>query len=75
MELDEKVNENLKMQFKALQELQQKRMQNLMEKKREKQQSLQNSNEDNKKETFGVQDDLSLSTLDSQMLKEDIGVK
>lgn len=76
--MDEDVNENLKMQFKALQVLQQKRMHNLMEKKREKQQSLKNSNEGNQngvQQPFGVQDDLNLSTLDSPMLKEDIGVK
>ncbi|XP_066485188.1 coiled-coil domain-containing protein 13 [Tiliqua scincoides] len=75
MELDEEVNENLKMQFKALQELQQKRMQNLMEKKRDKQQSLKTSDEENQNEIFGVQDDLGLSTLDSPVLKEGIGIK
>ncbi|KAL7977779.1 hypothetical protein Chor_014586 [Crotalus horridus] len=35
MDADEAVSENLKMQFKTLQEQQQKRMQNLMEKKKE----------------------------------------
>ncbi|XP_053121475.1 coiled-coil domain-containing protein 13 isoform X2 [Hemicordylus capensis] len=72
MELDEEVNENLKMQFKALQEQQQKRMQNLMEKKKEKQQSLKTNSKDNQEESFGVQDNLDLSSLDSPMLKEDI---
>ncbi|XP_061443333.1 coiled-coil domain-containing protein 13 [Rhineura floridana] len=73
MEFDEEVNENLKMQFKALQEQQQKRMQSLMEKKKEKQQSLKESDKGCQDEAFGVHDDLSLSTLDSEMSKEDIG--
>lgn len=69
MEPDEDVNENLKMQFKALQEQQQKRAQNLMEKKKEKQQSLKNTLKDG----FGTQgDDLSLGGLDSQMSKEEV---
>ncbi|XP_062972383.1 coiled-coil domain-containing protein 13 [Elgaria multicarinata webbii] len=71
MEFDEEVNENLKMQFKALQEQQQKRMQNLMEKKKEKQQSLK-TNKDSQNEAFGVKDDLDLSTVGSEMPKEDV---
>ncbi|XP_054847590.1 coiled-coil domain-containing protein 13 [Eublepharis macularius] len=63
MESDEQVNENLKMQFKTLQEQQQKRMQNLMEKKKEKQQSLTQCDKDGPNEIFGVRDDLALSTL------------
>nr|XP_056713775.1 coiled-coil domain-containing protein 13 [Euleptes europaea] len=74
MESDEQVNENLKMQFKTLQEQQQKRMQNLLEKKKEKQQqSLTKCHTDGQKDIFGVPDDLVLSTLDCQVAKEDFG--
>ncbi|XP_053265368.1 coiled-coil domain-containing protein 13 isoform X3 [Podarcis raffonei] len=73
MEPDEEVNENLRMQLKALQEQQQKRMQNLMEKKKEKQQqSVKQSEKGNPEEAFGVQDDLGLYTVGSEMSKEHI---
>ncbi|XP_060104331.1 coiled-coil domain-containing protein 13 [Heteronotia binoei] len=71
MESDEQVNEHLKMQFKILQEQQQKRMQNLLEKKKEKQQSLTQGHPDGQKDIFGVSDDLALSTLDCPVAKED----
>nr|XP_008110444.1 PREDICTED: coiled-coil domain-containing protein 13 [Anolis carolinensis] len=67
MDVNEEVIENLKMQFKTLQEQQQKRMQALMGKKKEKQQSLKESSQ----ETFGVQDDLNLSMLENEVPKED----
>ncbi|XP_067386510.1 coiled-coil domain-containing protein 13 isoform X3 [Emydura macquarii macquarii] len=71
MESDKGLNENLKIQFKALQEQQQKRLQNLMEKKKEKQHGQKGSN-NNEKETFGVQDDLNLFKVDGQLSNEDI---
>nr|XP_060638649.1 coiled-coil domain-containing protein 13 [Anolis sagrei ordinatus] len=68
MDDNEEVIENLKMQFKTLQEQQQKRMQALMGRKKEKQQNLKESSQD----TFGVQDDLNLSMLEeSEVPKED----
>ncbi|XP_044281109.1 coiled-coil domain-containing protein 13 isoform X2 [Varanus komodoensis] len=70
MEIDEQLNENLKMQFRALQEQQQKRMLDLMEKKKAKQQSLQTS-KDGQNEAFGVQDDLNLTALEMEISKED----
>ncbi|KAM8967181.1 coiled-coil domain-containing protein 13 [Pelodytes ibericus] len=54
MESDDTVNENLRIQFKALQEQQQRRMQRLMERKKEKLQSP-------KDQTFGIGDELDLS--------------
>ncbi|KAG6929390.1 coiled-coil domain containing 13 [Chelydra serpentina] len=73
MESDKGLNENLKIQFKALQEQQQKRLQNLMEKKKEKQhgQKQQQPN-NNPTETFGVQDDLNLCKADGQLSNEEI---
>ncbi|XP_074841304.1 coiled-coil domain-containing protein 13 isoform X2 [Carettochelys insculpta] len=71
MEADKTLNENLKIQFKALQEQQQKRLQNLMEKKKEKQPS-QKGNNNNLEETFGVHDDLSLLKVDEQLSNEEI---
>ncbi|XP_077159115.1 coiled-coil domain-containing protein 13 isoform X2 [Paroedura picta] len=71
MDSDEQVNEHLKIQFKTLQEQQQKRMQNLLEKKKEKQQSPTKGHPDGQKDIFGVPDDLALSTLDCQVAKED----
>ncbi|KAM7174451.1 coiled-coil domain-containing protein 13 isoform 2-T2 [Macrochelys suwanniensis] len=73
MESDKGLNENLKIQFKALQEQQQKRLQNLMEKKKEKQhgQKQQQPN-NNPTETFGVQDDLNLCKVDGQLSNEEI---
>uniref|UniRef100_A0A8C3XMX0 Coiled-coil domain-containing protein 13 n=1 Tax=Chelydra serpentina TaxID=8475 RepID=A0A8C3XMX0_CHESE len=78
MESDKGLNENLKIQFKALQEQQQKRLQNLMEKKKEKQhgQKQQQPN-NNPTETFGVQDDLNLlvsamiADLSSRLLEDE----
>uniref|UniRef100_A0ABM5GMM0 Coiled-coil domain-containing protein 13 n=1 Tax=Pogona vitticeps TaxID=103695 RepID=A0ABM5GMM0_9SAUR len=72
MEFDDEVNENLKMQFKALQEQQQKRMQSLMERKKAKQHNQGKSNTEGQGEAFGVPDDLSLSTPNSAMPSEDI---
>nr|XP_020671405.1 coiled-coil domain-containing protein 13 [Pogona vitticeps] len=72
MEFDDEVNENLKMQFKALQEQQQKRMQSLMERKKAKQHNQSKSNTEGQGEAFGVPDDLSLSTPNSAMPGEDI---
>ncbi|XP_073438290.1 coiled-coil domain-containing protein 13 isoform X2 [Dendrobates tinctorius] len=55
MESDAAVNENLRLQFRALQEQQQKRRQRMMERKREKL-----SEDDKKADTFGVQDRMNL---------------
>nr|XP_042715900.1 coiled-coil domain-containing protein 13 isoform X9 [Chrysemys picta bellii] len=71
MESDKGLNENLKIQFKALQEQQQKRLQNAMEKKKEKQHGQKGSN-NNPKETFGVHDDLNLFKVDGQLSNEEI---
>ncbi|XP_038248261.1 coiled-coil domain-containing protein 13 isoform X2 [Dermochelys coriacea] len=71
MDSDKGLNENLKIQFKALQEQQQKRLQNLMEKKKEKQR-IQKGSSNNPKETFGVQDDLNLFKVDGQLSNEEI---
>ncbi|XP_025928011.1 coiled-coil domain-containing protein 13 isoform X2 [Apteryx rowi] len=59
MESDAKVNEHFKRQFKALQEHQQRRLQNLMERKKGKQ-SSQKGGDGNAEETFGSQNDLNL---------------
>ncbi|XP_034615718.1 coiled-coil domain-containing protein 13 isoform X4 [Trachemys scripta elegans] len=71
MESDKGLNENLKIQFKALQEQQQKRLQNMMEKKKEKQHGQKGSN-NNPKETFGVHDDLNLFKVEGQLSNEEI---
>ncbi|KAM4688415.1 coiled-coil domain-containing protein 13 [Discoglossus pictus] len=61
MDSDDLVNENLRLQFKALQEQQQKRLQRLVERKKEKQQEQSQKVESPKKtETFGIQDELNL---------------
>ncbi|XP_019363606.1 PREDICTED: coiled-coil domain-containing protein 13 isoform X2 [Gavialis gangeticus] len=70
MESDKGVNEHLKLQFKALQELQQKRLQNLMEKKKEKKHSHK-GNKNSPQETFGVQDDLDLFTVDGLKISDE----
>ncbi|XP_058035932.1 coiled-coil domain-containing protein 13 isoform X2 [Ahaetulla prasina] len=75
MEADEAVNENLKMQFKALQEQQQQRMKNLMEKKKEIQHSLKLDNKENQDKAFGMPDALSLSLLAPETSDSDIGTK
>ncbi|XP_026547494.1 coiled-coil domain-containing protein 13-like, partial [Notechis scutatus] len=75
MEADEAVNENLKMQFKALQEQQQKRMKNLLEKKKENQHSLKQDNKENHDKAFGIPDALSLSLLAPETSDSDIGTK
>ncbi|TFK00626.1 Coiled-coil domain-containing protein 13 [Platysternon megacephalum] len=72
MESDKGLNENLKIQFKALQEQQQKRLQNVMEKKKEKQHGQKGGSNNNPKETFGVQDDLNLFKVDGQLSNEEI---
>ncbi|XP_066441366.1 coiled-coil domain-containing protein 13 isoform X2 [Eleutherodactylus coqui] len=65
MESDAAVNENLRLQFKVLQEQQQKRLQRLMERKKEK------NNEDNKtSNVFGVQDRLNLLQTDAESSSE-----
>ncbi|KAJ7322100.1 hypothetical protein JRQ81_018387 [Phrynocephalus forsythii] len=73
MDCDDEVNENLKMQLKALQEQQQKRLQARMEKKKEKQQSLRETHRESQSEAFGVPDDLSLSvvSMSSELPVED----
>ncbi|XP_025024383.1 coiled-coil domain-containing protein 13 isoform X3 [Python bivittatus] len=75
MEPDEDVSEHLKMQFKALQEQQQKRMQNLMEKKKDSQHSLKQNNKENQDEGFGIPDALNLSFLATEMSEADVGKK
>ncbi|XP_026576102.1 coiled-coil domain-containing protein 13 [Pseudonaja textilis] len=75
MQADEAVNENLKMQFKALQEQQQKRMKNLLEKKKENQHSLKQDNKENHDKAFGIPDALSLSLLAPETSDSDIGTK
>uniref|UniRef100_A0A8C5QXJ5 Coiled-coil domain containing 13 n=2 Tax=Leptobrachium leishanense TaxID=445787 RepID=A0A8C5QXJ5_9ANUR len=61
MESDEIVNEHLRLQFKALQEQQQRRLQRLMERKKEKeQQQSQKVNNQKTREAFGVKDELNL---------------
>ncbi|XP_042333345.1 coiled-coil domain-containing protein 13 isoform X2 [Sceloporus undulatus] len=74
MDVNVEVIENLKMQFKTLQEQQQKRMQHLMERKKERQQSVMKSKHDDQNDAFGVQDDLNLSklaNLDNEAPNED----
>lgn len=61
MESDAAVNENLRLQFRTLQEQQQKRLQRLIERKREKR-----NEEDKKPDAFGVQDQLNLLQADTQ---------
>ncbi|XP_056374830.1 coiled-coil domain-containing protein 13 [Hyla sarda] len=65
MESDSTVNENLRVQFRALQEQQQKRLQRLMERKREK-----ISEDVRKAEAFGVQDQLNLLQTDTESSSE-----
>ncbi|XP_018122555.1 coiled-coil domain-containing protein 13 isoform X2 [Xenopus laevis] len=66
MESDERVNENLRLQFKALQEQQQKRLQRLMERKKEKEQEEQQQREGySSTDAFGVEDQLHLLQPDS----------
>ncbi|XP_018414141.1 PREDICTED: coiled-coil domain-containing protein 13 [Nanorana parkeri] len=62
MESDAAINENLRQQFKTLQEQQQKRLQRLMERKKEK----QSGQEQKKADAFGVQDQLDLFRLDRE---------
>ncbi|XP_065485861.1 coiled-coil domain-containing protein 13 isoform X1 [Caloenas nicobarica] len=69
MESDPTVNEQFKSQFKAYQEQQQRRLQNLMERKKEKQNSQKGDN-GNRKETFGIPNDLNLFET-RQPVKED----
>ncbi|XP_069815412.1 coiled-coil domain-containing protein 13 isoform X2 [Dendropsophus ebraccatus] len=65
MESDAAVNENLRLQFRALQEQQQKRLQRMMERKKEK------LNEDVRKaDAFGVQDQLNLLQTDTESSTE-----
>ncbi|XP_068091235.1 coiled-coil domain-containing protein 13 isoform X3 [Hyperolius riggenbachi] len=75
MDSDETVNENLRQQFKALQEQQQKRLQRLVERRKEK----QVEHEQKKADAFGVDDKLNLlqldrdcsSDLDKRLLEEE----
>ncbi|XP_040289214.1 coiled-coil domain-containing protein 13 [Bufo bufo] len=64
MESDAAVNENLRLQFRALQEQQQKRLQRRMERKREKYEG------DTKPDAFGVQDELNLLQTDAEASQE-----
>ncbi|ETE61557.1 Coiled-coil domain-containing protein 13, partial [Ophiophagus hannah] len=63
------------MQFKALQEQQQKRMKNLLEKKKETQHSVKQDNKENHDKAFGIPDALSLSLLAPETSDSDIGTK
>ncbi|XP_072508313.1 coiled-coil domain-containing protein 13 isoform X3 [Notamacropus eugenii] len=80
MESEEGMHENLRLQFKALQEQQQKRLQRQLEKKREKHMSLQGGGND-PKATFGIQNELNLlleggqpatDTFSQRLLEEEI---
>ncbi|XP_075683928.1 coiled-coil domain-containing protein 13 isoform X2 [Rhinoderma darwinii] len=65
MESDATVNENLRLQFRALQEQQQKRLQRLTERKREK-----HNQGDHKADAFGVRDQLNLLQTDAESSNE-----
>ncbi|XP_074139276.1 coiled-coil domain-containing protein 13 isoform X1 [Sminthopsis crassicaudata] len=80
MESEEEMHENLRIQFKALQEQQHKRLQKQLEKKREKQVSLKEGGNDPKL-TFGIQNELNLlreggqpakDTFSQRLLEEEI---
>ncbi|XP_053571637.1 coiled-coil domain-containing protein 13 [Bombina bombina] len=66
MESDDTVNENLRLQFRALQEQQQKRLQRLMEIKKEKQEQTRKEDSPKKVETFGIQDELNLFNMQEE---------
>ncbi|XP_031815748.1 coiled-coil domain-containing protein 13 isoform X2 [Sarcophilus harrisii] len=80
MESEEEMHENLRLQFKALQEQQHKRLQRQLEKKREKHVSLKEGGNDPKL-TFGIQNELNLlreggepakDTFSQRLLEEEI---
>uniref|UniRef100_A0A4X2JP50 Coiled-coil domain containing 13 n=1 Tax=Vombatus ursinus TaxID=29139 RepID=A0A4X2JP50_VOMUR len=80
MESEEGMHENLRLQFKALQEQQHKRLQRQLEKKREKHMSLKGGGND-PKATFGIQNELNLlreggqpakNTFSQRLLEEEI---
>ncbi|XP_068951925.1 coiled-coil domain-containing protein 13 [Petaurus breviceps papuanus] len=80
MESEEGMHENLRLQFKALQEQQHKRLQRQLEKKREKHMSLKGGGND-PKATFGIQNELNLlreggqpakDTFSQRLLEEEI---
>ncbi|XP_020854789.1 coiled-coil domain-containing protein 13 [Phascolarctos cinereus] len=80
MESEEGMHENLRLQFKALQEQQHKRLQRQLEKKREKHMSLEGGGND-PKATFGIQNELNLlreggqpakDTFSQRLLEEEI---
>ncbi|XP_070585655.1 coiled-coil domain-containing protein 13 isoform X4 [Erythrolamprus reginae] len=75
MEADEAVNENLKMQFKALQEQQQKRMKNMMEKRKEFQHSPKQDNKENQDKAFGIPEGLGFSLLPHEASDSDMDTK
>jgi hypothetical protein len=68
MSVDEGSQETLRLQFKAMQELQHRRFQKQMEKKKEKELSLK-SNADDQKESLEISDGLSLLHTEEQNLK------
>nr|XP_047918250.1 coiled-coil domain-containing protein 13 isoform X1 [Anser cygnoides]XP_047918251.1 coiled-coil domain-containing protein 13 isoform X1 [Anser cygnoides] len=70
MESDIKAQEHFKSQFKALQEQQQRKLQNLMERKKDKQ-SSQKVNNGNAKETFGIPNDLNLFETEQPVTEDD----
>ncbi|XP_078521432.1 coiled-coil domain-containing protein 13 isoform X1 [Lissotriton helveticus] len=73
MESDDSVNENLRLQFKALQEQQQRRLQRLQEKKKEKQHTPDlKADSRTRTDAFGVQDELHLFQLGTDS-SSDIG--
>uniref|UniRef100_A0A8C3BHF7 Coiled-coil domain-containing protein 13 n=1 Tax=Cairina moschata TaxID=8855 RepID=A0A8C3BHF7_CAIMO len=70
MESDLKAQEHFKSQFKALQEQQQRKLQNLMERKKDKQ-SSQKVNNGDAKETFGIPNDLNLFETEQPVTEDD----
>ncbi|XP_075444114.1 coiled-coil domain-containing protein 13 isoform X2 [Ascaphus truei] len=73
MESDEVVNENLRVQFRALQEQQERRLQRLRERKKEKHQEKIHKDESHSKtDTFGIQDELNLFEVQGEA-SNDVG--
>ncbi|MEE6467452.1 hypothetical protein FKM82_007249 [Ascaphus truei] len=71
MESDEVVNENLRVQFRALQEQQERRLQRLRERKKEKHQEKIHKDESHSKtDTFGIQDELNLFEVQGEASNE-----
>ncbi|VTJ65698.1 Hypothetical predicted protein [Marmota monax] len=68
MAADEGSQDTLRLQFKAMQELQHRRLQQQMEKKREKEKE-QESRDDDQKESMEISDGLNLLHTEEQNLK------